>query len=291
MLPDLGRPRLRAAARDARLHRPRDRRQPRRGDARAGPDAAAEPLLRDRARRRDHRRRRGRRAGRLPGRERPDGARRRVVEGAARGDRRGASRPRSRPGRGRPASCTSASPVPSSSSPLRRRRSRASPGWRTRSASIDSCRRSFGRINRRTLVSPQAIVAVMVISIGLVIGTGLMGDDVEFLASLYSFGVLLAFAAAQLAVIRLRFTEPDLPAAVPGAARRAAARRAARDRLLARRDGDAPGRTLCGADLAGARARSLPRRPPPGAYRTAGRGRADRRSCRPAPSSGVCSCR
>ena len=70
---------------------------------------------------------------------------------------------------------------------------------------------SFGRLNRRTLVSPQAIVAVTAISIGLVIGTGLMGDDVEFLASLYSFGVLLAFAAAQLAVIRLRFTEPDLP--------------------------------------------------------------------------------
>jgi basic amino acid/polyamine antiporter, APA family len=70
---------------------------------------------------------------------------------------------------------------------------------------------SFGRLNRRTLVSPQAIVAVTAISIGLVIGTGLFGDDVEFLASLYSFGVLLAFAAAQLAVIRLRFTEPDLP--------------------------------------------------------------------------------
>jgi APA family basic amino acid/polyamine antiporter len=70
---------------------------------------------------------------------------------------------------------------------------------------------SFGRLNRRTLVSPQAIVAVTTISIGLVIGTGLIGDDVEFLASLYSFGVLLAFAAAQLAVIRLRFTEPDLP--------------------------------------------------------------------------------
>jgi basic amino acid/polyamine antiporter, APA family len=70
---------------------------------------------------------------------------------------------------------------------------------------------SFGRLNRRTLVSPQAIVAVTTISIGLVIGTGLIGDDVEFLASLYSFGVLLAFAAAQLAVIRLRMTEPDLP--------------------------------------------------------------------------------
>ncbi len=70
---------------------------------------------------------------------------------------------------------------------------------------------SFGRLNRRTLVSPQAIVAGATISIGLVIGTGLIGHDVEFLASLYSFGVLLAFAAAQLAVIRLRITEPDLP--------------------------------------------------------------------------------
>ena len=43
------------------------------------------------------------------------------------------------------------------------------------------------------------------------IGTALFADDVVFLASLYSFGVLLAFAAAQLAVIRLRLTEPDLP--------------------------------------------------------------------------------
>ena len=69
----------------------------------------------------------------------------------------------------------------------------------------------FGRLNRRTLVSPLAIVAVATVSVALVIGTGLIADDVEFLASLYSFGVLLAFAAAQLAVIRLRFTEPDLP--------------------------------------------------------------------------------
>jgi APA family basic amino acid/polyamine antiporter len=70
---------------------------------------------------------------------------------------------------------------------------------------------SFGRLNRRTLVSPQAIVFASLISIGLVIGSSLISDDVAFLASLYSFGVLLAFAAAQLAVIRLRFTEPDLP--------------------------------------------------------------------------------
>ena len=70
--------------------------------------------------------------------------------------------------------------------------------------------RSFGRLNRRTLVSPQAITAVAVISIAFVIGTGFSDDDVVFLASLYSFGVLLAFAAAQLAVLRLRFIEPDL---------------------------------------------------------------------------------
>ena len=40
--------------------------------------------------------------------------------------------------------------------------------------------------------------------------TGLIGDDVGFLASLFSFGVLLAFTAAQLAVIWLRVSEPDL---------------------------------------------------------------------------------
>ena len=70
--------------------------------------------------------------------------------------------------------------------------------------------RVFGRLNRRTLVSPQAILAVATISIALVIGSSLADDDVVFLASLYSFGVLLAFAAAQIAVVRLRVQEPDL---------------------------------------------------------------------------------
>jgi basic amino acid/polyamine antiporter, APA family len=71
--------------------------------------------------------------------------------------------------------------------------------------------RSFGRLNRRTLVSPQAIVAAAATSIALVIGSALVSDDVAALASLYSFGILIAFAAAQLAVLRLRMTEPDLP--------------------------------------------------------------------------------
>ena len=70
--------------------------------------------------------------------------------------------------------------------------------------------RSFGRLNRRTLVSPQAILAAAGISITLVIVSSALADEVIFLASLYSFGVLLAFAAAQLAVLRLRMTEPDL---------------------------------------------------------------------------------
>jgi basic amino acid/polyamine antiporter, APA family len=68
----------------------------------------------------------------------------------------------------------------------------------------------FGRLHRRTLVSPEAILAAAVISAGIVIGTSFVKDDVAFLASLFSFGVLLAFTAAQLAVIRLRIIKPDL---------------------------------------------------------------------------------
>ncbi len=48
------------------------------------------------------------------------------------------------------------------------------------------------------------------ISTGLVVATSFFRDDVAFLASLFSFGVLIAFTAAQLAVIKLRISEPDL---------------------------------------------------------------------------------
>src|SRR5256885_16233642 len=70
--------------------------------------------------------------------------------------------------------------------------------------------RAFGRLNRRTLVSPEAIVAAALISIALLLGTSVLTDEIAFLASLFSFGVLAAFTAAQLAVIRLRFTQPEL---------------------------------------------------------------------------------
>ena len=70
--------------------------------------------------------------------------------------------------------------------------------------------RAFGRLNRRTLVSPEAIVAAALISTALIVGDSFVRDDVAFLASLFSFGVLAAFTAAQLAVIKLRFSEPEL---------------------------------------------------------------------------------
>ena len=82
----------------------------------------------------------------------------------------------------------------------------------------DMLPRPFARLNRRTLISPASIVSAAVISSAL-LGIASMGDEpVEFLASLYSFGVLIAFTAAQIAVVRLRFTEPGLerPFRVPG---------------------------------------------------------------------------
>ena len=69
--------------------------------------------------------------------------------------------------------------------------------------------RTFGRLHRRTLVSPQAVLASCGISAAIIIGTSPLQRRYSFLASLFSFGVLLAFTAAQLAVIRLRKTEPN----------------------------------------------------------------------------------
>jgi APA family basic amino acid/polyamine antiporter len=70
--------------------------------------------------------------------------------------------------------------------------------------------RSFGRLGRRSLVAPVSLVSAAVISIALLVGVSVFSDEVAFLASLFSFGVLLAFAAAQVAVVALRFKEPDL---------------------------------------------------------------------------------
>jgi basic amino acid/polyamine antiporter, APA family len=70
--------------------------------------------------------------------------------------------------------------------------------------------RAFGRLSRRAHVSPIAIVSVSIVASAIVIATSFFNKDVQFLASLFSFGVLLAFTAAQLAVIKLRVDEPEL---------------------------------------------------------------------------------
>ena len=71
--------------------------------------------------------------------------------------------------------------------------------------------REFARLERRAVVSSEAIALAAGLAIALIVVTEVAaGGDPAFLASLYSFGVLIAFTAAQLAVIRLRVREPDL---------------------------------------------------------------------------------
>jgi APA family basic amino acid/polyamine antiporter len=78
--------------------------------------------------------------------------------------------------------------------------------------------RAFERLNRRTLLAPAAIVATASIAAGLLVVSEAIGRASVILASLYSFGILFAFTAAQLAVVRLRRTEPRLerPFRAPG---------------------------------------------------------------------------
>jgi basic amino acid/polyamine antiporter, APA family len=82
----------------------------------------------------------------------------------------------------------------------------------------DMLPRPFALLNRRTLIAPASIISAAVISSTLLAIARVDGEPVRFLASLYSFGVLIAFTAAQVAVVRLRFTEPNLerPFRVPG---------------------------------------------------------------------------
>lgn len=69
---------------------------------------------------------------------------------------------------------------------------------------------AFERLHRRTLLSPAAIASTAAVAVALLVGSAVAGRASVILASLYSFGVLFAFTAAQLAVVRLRRTEPGL---------------------------------------------------------------------------------
>ena len=89
---------------------------------------------------------------------------------------------------------------------------RLSAGSPTRSASTDSCRASSAastaaRSSRRTRSSAAAVD----LDRAPARRRRRSQNPIAALASLYSFGVLFAFLAAQLAVLRLRVTAPDLP--------------------------------------------------------------------------------
>jgi APA family basic amino acid/polyamine antiporter len=82
----------------------------------------------------------------------------------------------------------------------------------------DMLPRSFARLSRRTLIAPAAIVAAAGLAAAVLAVASIAGGEVRFLASLYSFGILLAFTAAQVAVLALRRKEPGLerPFRAPG---------------------------------------------------------------------------
>jgi APA family basic amino acid/polyamine antiporter len=70
--------------------------------------------------------------------------------------------------------------------------------------------RALARLSSRTLIAPASIASAALLAAGLLLVAVVEGEPARFLASLYSFGILIAFTAAQLAVVRLRRTEPGL---------------------------------------------------------------------------------
>jgi APA family basic amino acid/polyamine antiporter len=70
---------------------------------------------------------------------------------------------------------------------------------------------AFGRLGTRAAVASPATIAAVTIAAVLLVVADTFEDEVKFLASLYSFGIFIAFTAAQVAVVVLRFTEPDRP--------------------------------------------------------------------------------
>lgn len=68
----------------------------------------------------------------------------------------------------------------------------------------------FARPERGSSPTPAATLAAAIIAPVLIVLANVIGDGARFLAGLYSFGVLIAMTAAQLAVVRLRIAEPEL---------------------------------------------------------------------------------
>jgi basic amino acid/polyamine antiporter, APA family len=70
----------------------------------------------------------------------------------------------------------------------------------------------FGRTSRRLLHPPAAIAGVGITAIGfIVVGALYRGQEELTLASLYSFGILIAFMLTQASVVWLRIVAPEMP--------------------------------------------------------------------------------
>ena len=69
---------------------------------------------------------------------------------------------------------------------------------------------AFARPERGAAPTAAATLAATLIAAFLLVLSDVVGDGAQFLASLYSFGVLIALTAAQVAVVRLRVREPEL---------------------------------------------------------------------------------
>jgi basic amino acid/polyamine antiporter, APA family len=70
----------------------------------------------------------------------------------------------------------------------------------------------FARQSRRVLAPPAALLAVGVVSAAFVIVAAFFRkEEALTLASLYSFGILIAFMLTQASIVWLRIVEPDMP--------------------------------------------------------------------------------
>lgn len=67
------------------------------------------------------------------------------------------------------------------------------------------------RLNRRTLIAPATVVGASLVVAALILVAGLGGGAPADLAALYGFGILAVATLVQLAVVRMRRTEPGLP--------------------------------------------------------------------------------
>ena len=66
----------------------------------------------------------------------------------------------------------------------------------------------LGKLHRDHSTPYVAIAIASILSFGLV-----LSNDIDFLAGIFAFGAMLAFALAHLSIIVLRYSEPDLPRA------------------------------------------------------------------------------